>query len=133
MGNQRPPAVDGIKIFDNDDQVAKHYCCLPTMTLQWKATVMFWARSSLSKNLIPSAAKGLDRPLYFTSFSACPFQILDRNFFTPGVFCLRYTLLHISKLKEIASEFPKIFVPPTFSFFFDLSYIKITFSSFNFF
>ena len=23
-------AVDGIKIFDNDDQVTKHYCCLPT-------------------------------------------------------------------------------------------------------
>ena len=29
MGNQngrpRPPAVDGIKSFDNDDQAAKHY------------------------------------------------------------------------------------------------------------
>ena len=27
----KPPAVDGIKIFDNDDhdQVAKHHCCLP--------------------------------------------------------------------------------------------------------
>ena len=24
------PAVDGIKIFDNDDQATKHYCCLPT-------------------------------------------------------------------------------------------------------
>ena len=25
-----PPAVDGIKIFDSDDQTAKHYCCLLT-------------------------------------------------------------------------------------------------------
>ena len=25
----RSPAVNGIKIFDNDDQAAKHYCCLP--------------------------------------------------------------------------------------------------------
>ena len=24
-GWQRPPAVDGIKSFDNDDQTAKHY------------------------------------------------------------------------------------------------------------
>ena len=23
-------AVDGIKVFDNDDQAAKRYCCLPT-------------------------------------------------------------------------------------------------------
>ena len=33
MGNQngrpRLPAVDGIKIFDDDDQATKHYCCLP--------------------------------------------------------------------------------------------------------
>ena len=28
-GQPRPPAVDGIKIFDNDDQAIKHYCCLP--------------------------------------------------------------------------------------------------------
>ena len=27
-GQPRPPAVDGIKIFDNDDQAVKHYCCL---------------------------------------------------------------------------------------------------------
>ena len=27
-GLPRPPAVDGIKIFDNDDQAAKHSCCL---------------------------------------------------------------------------------------------------------
>ena len=25
----RPPAVDGIKIIDNDDQAVKHYCCQP--------------------------------------------------------------------------------------------------------
>ena len=29
----RPPAVDGIKSFDNDDQAAKRYCCLPTVNL----------------------------------------------------------------------------------------------------
>ena len=38
MGNQngrtRPPAVDGIKSFDNDDKAAKHYCCLPTGKLR---------------------------------------------------------------------------------------------------
>ena len=28
-GRPRPPATDGIKIFGNDDQVTKHYCCLP--------------------------------------------------------------------------------------------------------
>ena len=37
MSNQngwpRPPAVDGIKMFDNEDQAAKHYCCLPTVKL----------------------------------------------------------------------------------------------------
>ena len=27
-GQSRPPAADGIKIFDNDDQATKHYCCL---------------------------------------------------------------------------------------------------------
>ena len=32
-GWPRPPAVDGIKVFDNDDQAAKHYCCLPTVKL----------------------------------------------------------------------------------------------------
>ena len=29
-GHARPPAVDGIKIFDNDDQATKYYCCQPT-------------------------------------------------------------------------------------------------------
>ena len=29
MGGQGPPAVDGIEIFDNDDQASNHYCCLP--------------------------------------------------------------------------------------------------------
>ena len=28
-GWPRPPAVDGIKIFDNDDQATTHYWCLP--------------------------------------------------------------------------------------------------------
>ena len=32
-GRPRPAAVDGIKSFDNDDQAAKHYCCLPTVKL----------------------------------------------------------------------------------------------------
>ena len=27
----KPPAVDGIKSFDNDDQATKHYCCLPAV------------------------------------------------------------------------------------------------------
>ena len=40
-GWPRPPAVDGIKIFDNDDQATKHYCCLPTAQSYWQATVMF--------------------------------------------------------------------------------------------
>ena len=33
--NRQPslPAVDEIKIFDNDDQAAKHYCCLLTVKL----------------------------------------------------------------------------------------------------
>ena len=30
-GQPRPLAVDGIKIFDKDDQAAKHYCCLPLL------------------------------------------------------------------------------------------------------
>ena len=29
----RPPAIDGIKNFDNDDQAAKHYCYLLTVKL----------------------------------------------------------------------------------------------------
>ena len=36
-----PLAVDGIKIFDNDDQAAKHYCCLPLTLSSWQATVKF--------------------------------------------------------------------------------------------
>ena len=46
----RPPDVDGIKIFDKDDQAAKHYD---------KKTV-FAAWSSLSKILIPSTSGGLE-------------------------------------------------------------------------
>ena len=37
MSNQngwpRPPAVDGIKSIDNDNQATKYYCCLPTVKL----------------------------------------------------------------------------------------------------
>ena len=29
-GRPRTPAVDGIKIFDNNDQATKHYCWLAT-------------------------------------------------------------------------------------------------------
>ena len=33
-GQPRPPAIDGIKISNNDDdQATKHYCCLPTAKL----------------------------------------------------------------------------------------------------
>ena len=32
-GRPRPPAANGIKIFDNDDQAATHYCFLPTVKL----------------------------------------------------------------------------------------------------
>ena len=32
-GQPGPPAVDRIKIFDNDDQAAKQYCCLPSAKL----------------------------------------------------------------------------------------------------
>ena len=31
-GWPRPPAIDGNKSFDNDDQATKHYCCLPQLT-----------------------------------------------------------------------------------------------------
>ena len=41
----RPPDVDGIKIFDKDDQAAKHYDK---------------KQSSLSKILIPSTSGGLE-------------------------------------------------------------------------
>ena len=42
----RPPDVDGIKIFDKDDQVAKHCSFI----------VMFCGWSTLSKFLIPSTS-----------------------------------------------------------------------------
>ena len=45
----RPPDVDGIKIFDKDDQVSE--------TLRYKQCFVAW--SSLSKILIPSTSGGL--------------------------------------------------------------------------
>ena len=46
----RPPDVDGINIFDKDDQAAKH-CLLSYCFVAW---------SSLSKILIPSTSGGLE-------------------------------------------------------------------------
>ena len=46
----RPPDVDGIKIFDKDDQAAKHY----------DKKQCFAAWSSLSKILISSTSGGLE-------------------------------------------------------------------------
>ena len=49
----RPPAVDEIKIFDNDDKAAKHS----------ERKRRFAALSSLSKILISSTAGGLGCPI----------------------------------------------------------------------
>ena len=50
IGRPRPPAVDEIKIFDNDDKAAKRYFLSERLV----------ALSSLLKFLISSAAKGLE-------------------------------------------------------------------------
>ena len=49
----RPPVVDEIKIFNNDDKAAKHF----------ERKECFAALSSLSKILISSTAGGLGRPI----------------------------------------------------------------------
>ena len=51
----RPPAVDEIKIFDNDDQAAKHY-----FIVAGNSNVL-WPGHHYQK-LIPSTAGGRGRP-----------------------------------------------------------------------
>ena len=87
LGSQglAPPAVDEIKIFDNDDKATKHSFL----------SECFAAFSSLSKILISSTAGGLGRPIWFHIFFILAFLVLGRYIpiFTPGVFWLRYILL----------------------------------------
>ena len=72
LGSQRLPAVDDIKIFDNDDKAAKHSEC-------------FVALSSLSKILISSTAGGLGHSVQFhiffilTFFSSWPLLLYTRG------------------------------------------------------
>ena len=76
IGWPRPPAVNEIKLFDNDDKAAKHS----------ERKKRFVALSSLSKILISSTAGGLGRPIWFHIFSSQPFLVLGRYFFyTRGV------------------------------------------------
>ena len=49
-GQPRSPAVDGIKIFDNNDQATKHYCCLPLTLGNLQEGVMFCALVIIIKN-----------------------------------------------------------------------------------
>ena len=63
IGRPRPPAVDEIKIFDNNDRATKHS----------ERKERFSPLSSLSKNLISSTAGGLGSPIQFYIFSSRPF------------------------------------------------------------
>ena len=66
-----------------------------------------------------------------------------QSFLLYSIFCLTYTQLHVSKLKEIALVFLEIFVPENYRIFSHfssshkitniLSHIKITFPCFDFF
>ena len=79
-----PPDVDGIKIFDNDNQAIKHYCCLPTAQSWWQAKVMFCGLLIIIKILIQSTAGGLGCPFWFL-FSMAFFRFLATTFFALGV------------------------------------------------
>ena len=62
IGRPRPPAVDKIKIFDNDDKTTKHF----------ERKERFVALSSLSKNF-KKQQEALAAQYDFTSFSSWPF------------------------------------------------------------
>ena len=83
MGNQngwpRPPAIDGIKFFDNDDQAAKPYCCLPTITMAGNSNVL-QPDHHCQKEALP--------PVLISHLFSMAF--LAATFFTPGVFWLGF-------------------------------------------
>ena len=81
IGRPRPPAVDEIKIFDNDNKAAKHSFL----------SECFTALSSLSKILISSTAGGLGRPIWFHIFFILAFLVLGRYFLHQGCFGWDFT------------------------------------------
>ena len=50
MGSQGFLLLMELKIFDNDDQAAKHYCCLPLILSSWEVIVMFCGLVIIIKN-----------------------------------------------------------------------------------
>ena len=71
IGRPRPPAVDEIKLFDNDDKAAKRS----------EKKEHFATLSSLSKILISLTARGLGHPIGFHIFFILAFLVLGRYFF----------------------------------------------------
>ena len=67
----RPPTVNGIKIFDNDEQAMKYYCCLLTVKLWGQAKVIFCSLVIIIKNF--KQQETLAAHFDFTSFSAWRF------------------------------------------------------------
>ena len=66
-GQPRPPAVDGIKSFDNDDQAAKHYCCNITLQLAGSSNVL-WPGHHYQKFKFHLQQEALAAHFDFTSF-----------------------------------------------------------------
>ena len=70
-GWPRPPTVDEIKIFDNDDQATKYNCYLLEVILAGHNSIL-WPGHYYQK-FIPSTAGGLGCPFWFHIFSAWRF------------------------------------------------------------
>ena len=94
-GQPRPPAIDGNKIFDNDDQAAKHYCCLPLTSSSWQATVMFCGLVIIKKiNSINNRRPW--SPFWFHIFQHGLSRFLAITFLCQGCFGWDFTsFLHI--------------------------------------
>ena len=104
----RPPDVDGIKIFDEDDQAAKHclivmFCGLVifiknfdpiNIRRPWAPEItMLCSELIMTKTFKPIKTRRHWPPIWFHIFFSKACLVLGRPFFAPGVFLIRYIQL----------------------------------------
>ena len=98
------------------------------MCYHWKMLYNFYTNYVSRHTVVCQQAKKTKKDVRHTSVlftgqiqpSVSP-KLLSRFLPNLYIFCFTYTLLHISKLKEISLAVHEIFVPKNFSIFFTFS------------